>query len=160
MWKVRVGVSLSSLPPSSQGGWGCRGRCLPPSPPPQSSRASGGGASPWWWENGPGGPPWDPPWSASSQASFSLSFRGPLSSRASSSCYLTSPFKYNMAKLCASCLLKMQCITHTLHIHIHTLGVCVDDGWFKLPHLDESDWALGLGEAAQLLHIEKSMCTG
>ena len=29
----------------------------------------------------------------------------------------------------------------------------MDDGWFKQPHL-ESDWTLGLGEAAHLLSIE------
>ena len=32
----------------------------------------------------------------------------------------------------------------------------VDDGWFKQPCLAESDWTLGLGEAAHLLHIELS----
>ncbi|CAL8386887.1 unnamed protein product [Boreogadus saida] len=30
-----------------------------------------------------------------------------------------------------------------------SVGVCVDDGWFKEPHLAESGWTLGLGEAAQ-----------
>ncbi|CAL8252802.1 unnamed protein product [Arctogadus glacialis] len=30
------------------------------------------------------------------------------------------------------------------------VAVCVDDGWFKQPHLDGSDWTLGLGEAAQV----------
>ena len=29
---------------------------------------------------------------------------------------------------------------------------------FKQPHLAESDWNLGLGEAAHLLHIELSVC--
>ena len=29
----------------------------------------------------------------------------------------------------------------------------VDDGWFNQPHLAESDWTLGLNEAAHLLHI-------
>ena len=29
--------------------------------------------------------------------------------------------------------------------------VCIDEGWFKQPHLAESDLTLGLGEAAQLL---------
>ena len=33
---------------------------------------------------------------------------------------------------------------------IQTVGVCVDDGWFKQPHLAESDWTLGLCEAAHL----------
>ena len=35
-----------------------------------------------------------------------------------------------------------------------SLWVCVDDGWFNQPQLAESDWTLGLGGAAQLLHIE------
>ena len=30
------------------------------------------------------------------------------------------------------------------------VGVRVDDGWFN----HQSDWTLGLGEAAHLLHIE------
>ena len=30
----------------------------------------------------------------------------------------------------------------------------VCDGWLKQPHLAQSDWTLGLGEAAHLLHIE------
>ena len=29
-----------------------------------------------------------------------------------------------------------------------THSVCVDDGWFKQPHLAKSDWNLGLGEIA------------
>ena len=33
----------------------------------------------------------------------------------------------------------------------------MDDGWFYQPHLVESDWTLGLGEAAHLLHIEYSV---
>jgi hypothetical protein len=41
-----------------------------------------------------------------------------------------------------------------------TVGVCVDDGWFEQPYLSESDWTLGLCEAAHLLHIELSVCTG
>ena len=32
------------------------------------------------------------------------------------------------------------------------VAACVEDGWFKQPHLAESDWTLGLGEAANLLH--------
>ena len=32
--------------------------------------------------------------------------------------------------------------------------VGVDDGWFKQPHLAQSDWTLGLAKAARLLHIE------
>ena len=39
------------------------------------------------------------------------------------------------------------------------VSVCVDDGWFMQPHLAESDWTLGPGEAAQLLHGELSVCT-
>ena len=33
-------------------------------------------------------------------------------------------------------------------------SVCVDDGWLKQPHLAQSDWTMGLGEAARLLPIE------
>ena len=40
------------------------------------------------------------------------------------------------------------------------MRVCVEDGWLKQPHLAESDWTLGLGEAERLLHIESSVCTG
>ena len=41
-------------------------------------------------------------------------------------------------------------------------GVCVDEGWFKQPHLARVrlDYTLGMGEAAQLLYLEQSMCTG
>ena len=30
-----------------------------------------------------------------------------------------------------------------------TVGMC-HEGWFRQPHLAESDWTLGLGEAATL----------
>ena len=33
------------------------------------------------------------------------------------------------------------------------VGVCVEDGWFKQPHLAKSDWTLGLGETEHLLDI-------
>ena len=44
------------------------------------------------------------------------------------------------------------------YIHMYTY-ICVgmrvvSDGWFKQPDLAESDWTLGLGEAAHLLHVE------
>ena len=36
-----------------------------------------------------------------------------------------------------------------IHGNAHTIvGVCVDDGWFKQPHMAESDWTLGLGEVS------------
>ena len=35
-----------------------------------------------------------------------------------------------------------------------SVGMCVDDGWLKQPQLAESDWTLGLGEAAHLLYTE------
>ncbi|CAL8237542.1 unnamed protein product [Arctogadus glacialis] len=38
-------------------------------------------------------------------------------------------------------------------------GVHTDDGWFKQPNVTESDWTMGLGEAAHLLHNEESVCT-
>ena len=41
-----------------------------------------------------------------------------------------------------------------------SVGVCLDDGWFKEPHLAESGWTLGLGQAAQQVCIELSVCTG
>ena len=45
---------------------------------------------------------------------------------------------------------------HMLHVLVYQKNVieCVDDGWFKQPHLVESGWALVLGEAANLLHIK------
>ena len=30
------------------------------------------------------------------------------------------------------------------------LGLCVEEDWFKQPCMAESDWNLGLGEAAHL----------
>ena len=36
----------------------------------------------------------------------------------------------------------------------------MDDGWFERPQLAESDGSLGLGEAANMLHIEQTTCTG
>ena len=38
-----------------------------------------------------------------------------------------------------------------------TVGVCVDEGWFQQPHLAQSKWTLGMGEAAHLLHIKGQM---
>ena len=40
-----------------------------------------------------------------------------------------------------------------------SLMVCMDDGWFKQPNVTESDWTMGLGEAAHLLHNEESVRT-
>ena len=37
-----------------------------------------------------------------------------------------------------------------------TVGVCLDDGCFEQPHLAQSDWTLGLGEASHLLCIKQS----
>ena len=49
---------------------------------------------------------------------------------------------------------------HILHVLAYQVNECEDDGWFKQPHLAESVWTLGLGEAAHLLRIKKSVCTG
>ena len=44
---------------------------------------------------------------------------------------------------------------NTVNKHcMSSVGVCVDDGWFKQPDLAGSDWTLGLVEAAHLLHTE------
>ena len=40
------------------------------------------------------------------------------------------------------------------------MGVCVDDGWLKQPHLADSDLTLGLGEAAHLLCIDHGRIIG
>ena len=46
----------------------------------------------------------------------------------------------------------------SIHIIGH-VGVCVEDGWLKRPHLAQSDWTLGLGEAAHLLECNKVHAT-
>ena len=45
-------------------------------------------------------------------------------------------------------------ITDNYFSYNPTVNLCVDEGWIKKPHLAESNWTLGLGEAEHLLHIE------
>ena len=57
----------------------------------------------------------------------------------------------------AFCLTRCNNITCMIPISLAqvnvAVGVGVGGGWLKQPHMGESDWTLGLGEAPHLLQI-------
>ena len=65
------------------------------------------------------------------------------------------------ARSCRHICIHVVCICHIEDLIVFTgFSVCVcvcvwvGDGWFKQPRLAQSVWTLGLGEAADLLHVE------